>query len=263
MKKTYDIIYSIGDKCPCAMYQIKAGLRSCSGPFDWLANADMVRRVETIESGFAGFLEKEDLELSPLTAVAATGNPDVIHDIYFNRRTTFHFYHDFPQGVPLDECFDEVKRKYARRIERFMELIRTRERVLLMWFSLTRGTPDATILSCAERLCRFFGKRVDLVVIEHADGIKTSVTRPADNVEIWRGPFKSIGADGQETLLGRGKLILPIFRRYTLPVPLSARLGRTARKLAVNIACLFLPVKSWRRRLRACYKPDAKQGVGS
>lgn len=42
----YDVIYSLGRDCSCAMYMRQTNLRSCSGPFDWLTHAGFEKRFE-------------------------------------------------------------------------------------------------------------------------------------------------------------------------------------------------------------------------
>ena len=61
MKQKYDIIYSIGRDCACAMYMKQANLRACSGPFDWLTNANFETRIDLILNDFQDFINKNDI----------------------------------------------------------------------------------------------------------------------------------------------------------------------------------------------------------
>lgn len=57
----YDVIYSLGRDCSCAMYMRQTNLRSCSGPFDWLTHAGFEKRFELMINNFDEFLEQSDL----------------------------------------------------------------------------------------------------------------------------------------------------------------------------------------------------------
>ena len=64
-KQKYDIVYSLGYDCACAQYMQSAQIRICSGPFDWLTNADFQTRLNLILNDFENFLEFDDLKFLP------------------------------------------------------------------------------------------------------------------------------------------------------------------------------------------------------
>ena len=53
--------------------------------------------------------------------------------IYRNNLTGICFNHDFPQNLPLEESFIQVKQKYDRRINRLLEHIEKSKKVLVVY----------------------------------------------------------------------------------------------------------------------------------
>ena len=88
MSKKYDIIYSIGRDCACAMYMRKTNLRICSGPFDWLTNASFEKRFEMMLNNFTGFLDKDKLKPMPKPTQFPS---DKNNDYYENVENGFYF----------------------------------------------------------------------------------------------------------------------------------------------------------------------------
>lgn len=58
----FDYFISLGKACPIAASMQKYGLRSCSGPFDWLVTEDFSWVLYHIDTGFKEFLLQENLE---------------------------------------------------------------------------------------------------------------------------------------------------------------------------------------------------------
>lgn len=102
---------SLGCACPTASSMSKYALRSWSGPFDWLVTEQFDKVLYYMENGFEGFLEKENLE-------RFKGSPLKFQD----KKSGFVFLHD--QEYPFEDRFGELKQKYQKRIDRFMEEIR-------------------------------------------------------------------------------------------------------------------------------------------
>jgi len=96
---------SLGVACPTASSMSKYGLRSWSGPFDWLVTEAFEWVLYFIENDFFGFLEKKNLE-------RVKGSPKKFVD----KKSGFVFLHD--QEYPFEVRFDELKQKYQKRINR-------------------------------------------------------------------------------------------------------------------------------------------------
>lgn len=109
----FEHIISLGHFCGVAQELERLGLRDASYPFDWLITTREPLH-QLIDSHFDGFLEYENLY-----------QYQVVKNVYRNKHYDFgvSFYHDFSKYKPLDVQLDEVKEKYARRIERFYTAI--------------------------------------------------------------------------------------------------------------------------------------------
>lgn len=244
----YDIIYSLGRDCSCAMYMQQTNLRSCSGPFDWLTNAGFEKRFELMINNFDEFLEQSDLlPMDKPTAFPSDKN----NDYYENVKTGLYYWHDFPAGVPLQESFNIVKEKYNRRIKRFYDNILTKNRVLLIWFSQVGSTSDSVVLEYCDKLCSKIGKKLDFLIIEHREGVfEPQCIRLAENIVRWYCHCQKNDGSGKPTMLGNEKLVRPIFEQYKLIVPPVLMVKNAVFKYLIKFICLFVPVKKWRKRLR-------------
>lgn len=111
----FDMAFSMGFSCGGTMALRKAKLQFASYPLDWIGAPGIVQSARMIEGGFAGWFEKEDLQL-----VAVRGG-SFQNNVYQNRKTRFGFPHDFPRFFRFEEKYLETAAKYARRVERFMK----------------------------------------------------------------------------------------------------------------------------------------------
>lgn len=237
MRKTYDIIYSIGRDCSCASYLSNNSLRITSGPFDWLTNVnEFEKRVNIILNDFDRFLEISDLKI-------ISKNPHIINDekcdYYENVYNGFYYYHDFLAGVPLEQSFDKVKEKYERRIKRFINNIQTQKHVLLVWFSHipTTNNDEKVVLLC-EKLCKKFNKSIDFLIIEHDETKKQNEIKKinlADNITKYNLYTRSWDSTGALTTMGREDICSMIFKKYSLKKSLKDRL----RNILKNIFSIY------------------------
>jgi hypothetical protein len=244
MKQKYDIIYSIGRDCACAMYMKQANLRACSGPFDWLTNANFETRIDLILNDFQDFINKNDI--IPLEKDPNMHNDDSC-DYYQNIRNGFYYYHDFPTGVAISKSFPAVYAKYMRRIKRFYDNINKHNRILLIWFSHYHNTPDDVLLDASKRICKKFGKNIDLLIIEHADNIINPIKKQiADNIVKYNVHTMEFDDAGYPTTQGHIERVLPIFEQY--------KLKKSGRKLFLrivsDIVVLFLPFSKKRGKIK-------------
>lgn len=99
---------SLGTYCATAGSASKYGLRSWSGPFDWLITEDLKWVLYFIENDFEYFLEKEDLE-------RWDGDPRA----FKNKKSGFGFVHE--REYLFEEQYDKIKEKYLRRIKKFLK----------------------------------------------------------------------------------------------------------------------------------------------
>lgn len=107
-------IVSLGFFCGGAMELERCGIRSDSLPFDWLITSRFESVLALMNNGFDGFIARENLYQEYET------NPAY----YFNKMYRIHFYHDFSGGIPFDDQYENVCKKFDRRIKRFYEVIK-------------------------------------------------------------------------------------------------------------------------------------------
>ena len=175
--KTYDFIFGLGRACACSQTLRKAGLQHLSLPWDWIAvdfdhdAPDLLDRVDTICNDFKDWFNREDF-------VYISPNAGPGKDQYKNSRSGVIFLHDFPKGVPLDESFPSIKEKYERRISRFVQLIRSAQRPILivcMDSPMASPTPLDDCRKARERLAAHFpGAKFEFQKITLEPGRKVS-----------------------------------------------------------------------------------------
>lgn len=100
---------SLGGYCGVAASMAKYGLRSFSGPFDWLIS-EFENVLRCIERDFDEFLLKDNLI------------EDKKVKMFTDRLYNFKFWHEISLG--LCEEYDMIYDKYMRRIKRFREEIK-------------------------------------------------------------------------------------------------------------------------------------------
>ena len=158
--KNYDMAFSLGFSCGCSRALRKAGLQFASYPLDWTGSPGIVASARMIASDFAGWLERDDLELVDVRG-GRFGN-----HIYRSRRTRFGFPHEFSSFLTFDEAYGPTVEKHRRRIARLMEHVRASKRVLVAYVERPINPPaaDADLVE-AKRILeeKFPGVAFDLV----------------------------------------------------------------------------------------------------
>ena len=101
-----DNFVSLGSACPVAASMSKYGFRGFSGVFDWLVTESLQGVLYYLEHDFAGFLEKDNLELYE-------GNPKKFSD----KSNGFIFLHE---QVSFQEEYELLRDNYQRKIDRFL-----------------------------------------------------------------------------------------------------------------------------------------------
>ena len=168
MDRRFDFVFGLGSACLCSESLRQAGLQFASYPFDWVSGGDIRSRTDMVVGDFEGWLERDDFEY--------VGNPEAFgHDSYFNRRTGLLHPHDFAIGRPMAESYEDVRRKYDRRVSRLMERIRASRTVLVAWFvdpQDPRDVPEADIRYCIDGLSRKFpGVKFSLICLDYVKGL--------------------------------------------------------------------------------------------
>lgn len=149
---SFDLVFSIGGNCACAMFLKETRRRIQSSPFDWIANASFTQRFDTLCGRFEDFLHKDNL------VWFSHGVGDATNEIYADRVTGYRFVHDFPKDMSFDEAFPGVRAKYDRRISRLLSQLDGGVSACLVWWSDVMHPTDAECAACAERVRKAFPK---------------------------------------------------------------------------------------------------------
>ncbi len=150
MKKEYDFIFGLGNACSCTQTIRKAGLQFLSLPFDWIImedSDDLLRRVDIIKNKFRGWFEQKDL-------IKIRSYPEGNKDIYRNAATGTIFNHEFKMNEDLATRFPAVRQKYDRRIARFLELLDSAKRILIVRMDRPDQVPLTSEADCRNALTR-------------------------------------------------------------------------------------------------------------
>ena len=140
--KKFDIAFSMGFSCGGTMALRKAKMQFTSYPLDWIGSPGIVQSARMIASDFAGWLEKDDLQM-----VAVRGG-SFQNNVYQNRRTRFGFPHDFSRMFRFGEIYPMVAEKYSRRVRRFSENLGKARSALVVYIErpIDPRVPDADLV---------------------------------------------------------------------------------------------------------------------
>lgn len=250
MKKKYNIIYSLGADCACAIYLNKNDLRKTSGPFDWLTHAPLANRLELIIQDFKDFFNFEDVKLLPRDGPIPH---DEYYDYYENLKNSFYYYHDFPKSIPLETAFKTAKEKYQRRISRFTKNIVASEKVLLVWLAHNHVTHDDLIKDLCHQITQKYNKNIDFLLIENDETKKNGaveVIHIASNITKYKMLTAAKEENGLPTTLGNEDNCNKIFEQLEIIEPLYLKILNGSYAIAIKTLCLFIPNKEIRRWLK-------------
>lgn len=108
----FDQCVSLGYACGTAAAMSKNGLRSFSGPFDWMFS-DLHSVIEQIDNEFIDFMKKENLEI-------VDDHPKAFRD----KKWGFFCNHDIIVKENFEIEYAAIYAKYNRRADRFLENIK-------------------------------------------------------------------------------------------------------------------------------------------
>ncbi|MWV46838.1 peptidase [Paenibacillus sp. HJL G12] len=132
LKGTYDAIFSLGDLCLASMQLEKFDLRPYAGPLDWMATYDLANVNRLLRNHFANFMDYNHL----IVEKRLSDQLYLVRETYYDFLSNHDFFthNNFP---PYLAAYPEVKAKYDRRVQRFMEKMATARSIL---FIRTEGT---------------------------------------------------------------------------------------------------------------------------
>lgn len=128
----FDVIYSLGKNCACSEYLKKHNLRLKARPFDWIVSANNYAPFECILDEFNLFSD-----FSYLKVISQYDNTLKVE----HSKTKYLFLHDFFTNSSLSSQINPIHDKYQRRVVRFLQDLKSKKSVLLVWYG-----EDGTIL---------------------------------------------------------------------------------------------------------------------
>lgn len=157
----YDKVVALGQWCAVAMAMKKCGLRSESGPFDWMGGGRPIGSyVDMLTTNFAGFFLKENMK--KLGDVPGEGT-----EHWQDTKLGWEIRHEFRADVPFDVNYANFHALVARRGERLFETLRSGERLLFVhWLAEGRYRQEEVVAAIRRLRAAFPGPTIDLLVIE-------------------------------------------------------------------------------------------------
>ncbi|MEC1262271.1 DUF1796 family putative cysteine peptidase [Bacillus swezeyi] len=137
IKGDYDAIFGLGHLCLTALQLTKNNLRPYAGPLDWVGTRYLTDLNRLLKNRFSHFMEPINLRVTGYsTGVYNKERYISLTDDYYSIDSA----HDFKADKnTMDEIvtYPEVKEKFNRRINRFLDKMATANRIL---FVRTSGT---------------------------------------------------------------------------------------------------------------------------
>ncbi|OVE34514.1 peptidase [Priestia aryabhattai] len=127
IKGPYSAIFSLGDLCLTSIQLRENNLRNFAGILDWVSSHDLKKVNLLLKNQFADFLNPNNLKIIQYVSEWDLLVWDEVYNIGFN--------HDFKTDKnTLSHLggYEEVKEKYDRRIQRFLEKLSTGQRLLFI-----------------------------------------------------------------------------------------------------------------------------------
>ena len=133
MVKEYDEIFSLGSNCSVA-HQIKRhGCRKCSGQLDWVVTQNAGTIIDLLRCQFRDFMLYDNLEI--------LGEHDNCYKVR-DKKYDIISVHDFEKDKPLRSTYEKFRIKIDRRINRFLEMVSSLDKIL---FIREHATPKEAI----------------------------------------------------------------------------------------------------------------------
>lgn len=243
-KQQYDLIFSIGEACSCTSALRRADLQLKSYPLDWLFGSDFIGRCKIVASRFNRFIEKNDLEYT-------YSERSISCDAYHNKYNDLTFNHDFAAGRPLNETYQDVSEKYARRISRLLETIDKSQRILLVYIETpvkNHDVVDNDDLIRGRRIIAdaFPNTDIDLLYFSNSDN-KKQTEKVSEHIIRVYDDYKDKASNVDYAVCE--KVLLKHLRNIKLKLPLSVRFKLRLEALIIN----SVPFKNIRHNLQRKY----------
>lgn len=238
-KGVYDIVFSLGCNCGCAEYLRKYGLRAAAGPFDWILAPSAQAPFRMLLEELRPLLQLEDLEAN------SQSNAKTANRIVVSAQSGYTLFHDVWQDAPLEEQLPQVRAKYTRRAERFLNALRGKKRVLLVWYGETGLTlSDEEIVRFSGDVRKKYGQNTDFLFVQYEPGLTAALYKRLSD-----GAVKAALPPGEReegNLLWDRRRVGPVFASINCRCARQPRWKGRLRALAVRAASVFI----WNRQKR-------------
>lgn len=209
--RTYDAVWSLGQWCATAMAMKKCGLRSASGPFDWMMGrgVHIHTYVDLLTAEFADFFLKENMQ-----KVCDAIREGTEH--WKDTRLGLEIRHDFRLGVPFETNYANFRIRIGRRIVRLLELLRRGGCVLFVhWMGEGSYQREDVVAEVRRLRAAFPESTIDLLVIE-TEKFKPDVLyeEPEPGVVFAVGDFYD--QERFDPVQGNEKLVVSVLRRVRM-----------------------------------------------
>ena len=208
LRKKYDHVCSLWQWCTVAIDLRKLGLRSHSGPFDWLGPyVPVTQYLDMTANGVQGLMLKENLR--------AVGSNEAEGTIYYRDLVNgFESRHEFRIGVSFDENYANYRALLDRRIAWLISTLRSGVKILFVhWHGGEDRYRRGEVVDAVKRIRAAYPEsNIDLMVIETEKFAKdVSYEEPEPGVVFAIGDFYDTARFGW--VMGNEKLVLSVLQK--------------------------------------------------
>ncbi len=165
LKGNYHAIYSLGDLCLAALQLRKNNLRPYAGPLDWMSSPNLSNVSLLLKNRYEGFMDKANLIPSGYsTGVNSSEQYLCMTDMTYQIVSS----HDFKASQNTFTnlaTYPEVRAKFDRRIERFMDNLSRSDRLL---FIRTEGSFE-DIIELESVLAKLIKRDFSILLVNHTN----------------------------------------------------------------------------------------------
>lgn len=165
MMKMSTVYISLGCACGVAYQLQKLKIRKYAFPFDWLRVNSLHDITNAIMNNFDEFLKVDETEISNKFSII---NDDFVENNSKSRvminKYGMKFYHDFDAD---NDNYESVYEKYQRRISRFIEIIKSSEKICFIRDEINMNKISIDQIEKFFNYVKKFNEYVKLIVILH------------------------------------------------------------------------------------------------
>lgn len=184
-ERTYDAVWPFGQWCAVAMAMKRCGLRSASGPFDWMGGGcPLGAYINMLTTNFAGFFLKENMKkLGDMPGEGTEHWKDMVHGLESR--------HEFRIGVPFEVNYANFHALIGRRGKRLIASLRSGGKILFVhWIGEGHCRREDVVADMQRLRAAFPESTVDLLVIETEKHAKeVSYEEPESGIVFAIGDF--------------------------------------------------------------------------